>query len=170
MQIFHLTTAFLIMVVLCSQPTSLSAVSVIYPREPVTKTEGLLLSLKCTVRYKTEDCDIQTNWWQWNNSVPLQITDPNKYLITVNETETDEKRLRNIFLTFSSLNLQDSGFYQCDAKCLNSGTQAKGHLLRLNVTADPYKDLRVSTWSGQLKADAAALALSATLLLLLWCY
>lgn len=117
----------------------LCAVSVIYPREPVTKTEGLLLSLKCTVRYKTEDCDIQTNWWQWNNSVPLQITDPNKYLITVNETETDEKRLRNIFLTFSSLNLQDSGFYQCDAKCLNSGTQAKGHLLRLNVTGLSWK-------------------------------
>uniref|UniRef100_A0A671LEI8 Zgc:174945 n=1 Tax=Sinocyclocheilus anshuiensis TaxID=1608454 RepID=A0A671LEI8_9TELE len=169
MQIFHLTTAFLIMVVLCSQPTSLSAVTVIYSREPVTKTEGLSLSLKCTVRYKIQDCDIQTNWWHWNIDEPLQITDPNKYLITVNETEIDEHRLRNIFLTFSSLKLQDGGRYQCDAKCLDSGTAAKGHLLVLNVTVDPYKDLKLSTWSGQLNADAAVLAFSATLLLL-WCY
>ncbi|XP_059409165.1 uncharacterized protein zgc:174945 [Carassius carassius] len=169
MQIFYLTTMFLIMAVLCSQLISLSAVSVIYSREPVTKTEGLSLSLKCTVKYRIEDCDFETNWWKWNRDEPLQITDPNKYLITVNETETDEHRLRDIFLRFSSLNLQDSGRYQCDAKCLNSGTAAKGHLLVLNVTADPYKDLKVSTWSGQLKADAAVLALSTTLLLT-WCY
>ncbi|XP_073698768.1 short transient receptor potential channel 5a [Garra rufa] len=83
--------------------------------------------------------------------------DPNTYLITVNETERAEHRLRNIFLTISSLKLQDSGFYQCDATCLKSGTQAKGHFIRLNVTAYQYKGLKVSTWSGQLKADTASI-------------
>ncbi|KAF4118996.1 uncharacterized protein zgc:174945 [Onychostoma macrolepis] len=169
MQIFHPTVAFLIMFVLCSQPTS--AVIVRYPREPVTQTEGLSLSLKCTVEYRKKDCDIEAKWWYTNSYELLPIMDPNTYLITVNETELETKklRLRNIFLTISSLKLQDSGLYQCDAKCLDSGTQAKGHLVAVNITADPYKGLKVSTWSGQLKADAAALAFS-TILLLLRCY
>ncbi|XP_073699333.1 uncharacterized protein [Garra rufa] len=169
MPIFYPTAAFLIMVVLCIQPTSLSAVKVKYSRDPVTKTEGLSLSLKCTVEYKTQDCNIETNWWYENSSARFLLFDPNTYLITVNETETDEDRLRNIFLTFNSLKLQDSGSYQCDATCLNSGTQAKGHLVRLTVTADLNKGLKDSTWNSQSKADPAALALSA-LILLLWCY
>ncbi len=67
--------------------------------------------------------------------------DPNTYLITVNETELekDNHKLRDIFLTIGSLKLQDSGFYQCDATCLDSGTQAKGHLLFLNVTGLSWK-------------------------------
>ncbi|KAL1282687.1 hypothetical protein QQF64_001490 [Cirrhinus molitorella] len=167
MQIFQPTTAFLIMFVLCSQPNSLATVTVRYPREPVTKTEGLLLSLKCSVEYKTKDCDIEANWRYMNNSFEsLPLMDPNTYLITVNETERTEHRERNIFLTFNSLKLQDSGSYQCEAVCRNSGTQAKGHLVRLNVTADPYKGLKASTWSGRLKTDAAMLALSALILLL----
>ncbi len=103
-----------------------------YPREPVTTTEGLSLSLKCTVEYRKEDCDIEAKWCY----ELLPIMDPNTYLITVNETELekDNLRQRNIFLTISSLKLQDSGLYQCDAKCLNSGTQAKGHLVAVNVT------------------------------------
>lgn len=110
-----------------------------YPREPVTKTEGLSLSLKCTVEYRTEDCDIEAKWWYTNSYELLPIMDPNTYLITVNETNTNDKRLRNIFLTISSLKLQDSGLYQCDAKCLDSGTQAKGHLVPVNVTGLSWK-------------------------------
>ncbi|XP_050971645.1 mast/stem cell growth factor receptor kita [Labeo rohita] len=169
MQMLHLPAAFLIMVVFSSQLTSLATVSVIYSREPLTKTEGLSLSLKCTVEFKTKDCDIEAKWWYTNSSKLFPLVDPNSYLITVNETERAEHRLRNIFLTISSLKLQDSGFYQCDATCLNSGTQAKGHFVHLNVTAEPNKGLKFSAWSGHLKTDATALALSA-ILLLLWCY
>uniref|UniRef100_A0A671RYD0 Zgc:174945 n=1 Tax=Sinocyclocheilus anshuiensis TaxID=1608454 RepID=A0A671RYD0_9TELE len=124
MQIFHPTTAFLIMVVLCS----------------------LLWQW-------IQDCDIQTNWWYLNIRESVQITDPSRYLITVNETERDEYRLRNIFLTLNSLRCSDSGFYQNI----------------ILILTDPYKGLKFSAWSGQLKADAAALALSA-ILLILWCY
>uniref|UniRef100_A0A672MWX7 Zgc:174945 n=1 Tax=Sinocyclocheilus grahami TaxID=75366 RepID=A0A672MWX7_SINGR len=148
MQIFHPTTAFLIMVVLCSLLWQW-VMTVIYSREPVTKMEGL----KCTVKYKIQDCDIQTNWWYMNIRESLQITDPSRYLITVNETEREEYRLRNIFLTLNSLRRSDT----------------RGHLVHLIVTAEPYKGLKFSAWSGQLKADAAALALSAVLLIL-WCY
>lgn len=104
-----------------------------YSREPVTKTEGHFVSLKCEVQYEIQNCDIVTNWWYRNEPSKL-ITDPNQYLITVNETEKNQFRHRNIFLSFNSLSLKDSGYYQCDAKCLNSGTQGKGHLLFLNVT------------------------------------
>ncbi|CAM4500764.1 unnamed protein product [Leuciscus chuanchicus] len=127
-------------------------------------------SLTCEVHYEM-NCDIVslTNWWYIkpnpNEPESKPITDPNQYLITVKETEKEQFRNRNIFLSFNSVSLEDSGYYQCDAKCLNSGTQAKGHLLYLNVTADPNKDLKASTWSGQLKADEAVLALSAILFL-----
>ncbi|XP_043094201.1 uncharacterized protein zgc:174945 [Puntigrus tetrazona] len=168
MQLFHPTTAFLVFV-LCSELKSLAMVVVKYPREPVTKAEGLSMSLMCTVEYEREDCDIEAKWWYTNSTELLPIMDPNAFLITVNETKTNELRLRKISLTIRSLKLQDSGLYQCDAKCLNSGTQAKGHLVNVTVTADPYKGMKVSTWSGQLKADAAALICSA-ILLLLRCY
>ncbi|XDV14656.1 hypothetical protein PO909_014874 [Leuciscus waleckii] len=170
MQIFHPTSVFLTMVVLCSLLSSLAGVIVKYSREPVTKTEGHFVSLKCEVHYEM-NCDIVslTNWWYIkpnpNEPESKPITDPNQYSITVNETEKEQFRNRNIFLSFNSLSLEDSGYYQCDAKCLNSGTQAKGHLLYLNVTADPNKGLKASTWSGQLKADEAVLALSAILFL-----
>ncbi|KAK2908615.1 hypothetical protein Q8A67_004452 [Cirrhinus molitorella] len=134
MQMLHPPAVLLIMVVFISHLTFLTAVTVKYPHEMITKTEGLLLSLKCTVEYKTKDCDIQTTWWYKNSSEQFPIMDPNRYLIRVNETERAEHRLRNIFLTISSLKLQDSGSYQCDATCLNSGTQAKGHFVHLNVT------------------------------------
>ncbi|KAK7162124.1 hypothetical protein R3I94_004691 [Phoxinus phoxinus] len=166
MQIFHPTSVYLAMVVLCSLLSSLAGVLVRYSREPVTKTEGHFVSLKCEVQYEIQNCDIVTNWYI-NPSGPESkpITNPNQYLISVNETEKGQFRYRNIFLTFNSLSLEDRGYYQCDAKCLNSGTEGKGHLLYLNVTADPYKGLKVSTWSGQLKADEAVLALSAILFL-----
>ncbi|XP_056120513.1 uncharacterized protein zgc:174945 [Rhinichthys klamathensis goyatoka] len=165
MQIFPPTSVFLTMVVLCSLLSSLSGVVVKYSRETVTKTEGHFVSLKCEVQYDIQNCDIVTNWWYINGNKSKPITDPNHYLITVNETEKNQLSYRNIFLSFNSLSLEDSGHYQCDAKCLNSGTVGKGHLLYLNVKADPYKGLKVSTWSGQLKADKALLALSAILFL-----
>ncbi|XP_077061045.1 uncharacterized protein LOC143714027 [Siphateles boraxobius] len=166
MQIFHPTSVFLTMVVLCNLLSSLAGVLVKYSREPVTKTEGHFVSLKCEVQYEKQNCDIVTSWWYTNpNANQILITDPNQYLITVNETEKYQFRHRNIFLSFHSLSLENSGYYQCDAKCLNSGTQGKGHLLYLNVTADPYKGLKVSAWSGQLKADEGVLALSAILFL-----
>ncbi|XP_048053834.1 uncharacterized protein zgc:174945 [Megalobrama amblycephala] len=178
MQIFHPTSAPLIMAVFCSLLSSLvgGPVVVKYSREPVTKTEGHFLSLKCLVQYEIQNCDIVNNWWYIKpaegeaapETEPKLITDPNHYVITVNETQKEQMRQRNIFLSFNSLSLKDSGYYQCDAKCLNSGTAAKGHLVYLNVTADPYKGLKVSTWSGQLKADAAVLAFSA--ILFLCCY
>ncbi|XP_039507824.1 uncharacterized protein zgc:174945 [Pimephales promelas] len=165
MQIFHPTSVFLTMVVLCSLLSSLAGVRVKYSRETVTKTEGQFVSLKCEVQYDIQNCDIVSNWWYINGNELKPITDPNHYLITVNETGKNQLRSRNLFLSFYSLSLKDSGQYQCDAKCLNSGTEGKGHLLYLDVKADPNKGLQVSTWSGQLKADEALLALSAMLFL-----
>lgn len=109
-----------------------------YSREPVTETEGHSLSLKCEVQYEIQDCDIVNNWWYIKHAKREPevepITDPNQYVIEVNETQKEKLRHRNIFLSFNSLRLKDSGYYQCDAKCLNSGTVAKGHLVYLKVT------------------------------------
>jgi len=108
-------------------------VRVKYSRETVTKTEGQFVSLKCEVQYDIQNCDIVSNWWYINGNELKPITDPNHYLITVNETGKNQLRSRNLFLSFYSLSLKDSGQYQCDAKCLNSGTEGKGHLLYLDV-------------------------------------
>lgn len=107
-----------------------------YPREPFTKAEGDSLSLTCTVQFQTKACqDIKTKWCLLltpDNCKPL--IDPHRYLIHVNETEDEEYRFRRIFITFNSLRLEDSGYYQCNAKCEVSGTEAKGHYVHLDVT------------------------------------
>lgn len=106
-----------------------------YPREPFTKAEGDSLSLSCMVKFQRKSCkEIQTKWCFFrtpDNCEP--IIDPHRYIIHVNETEDIDYRLRRIFITFNSVRHQDSGYYQCNAKC-ESGTEAKGHLVHLNVT------------------------------------
>nr|NP_001076361.1 uncharacterized protein LOC793867 precursor [Danio rerio] len=163
MQISYPTSAFLI-AFLCSLLSSLSGLIVRYPREPVEEMEGRVLSFKCRLEYKTENCDISAKWWRVESeTISEPITDTNRFLITVNETKKDEQRHRDIVLTFKSLSIADRGYYQCNAKCLNSGTVGKGHVLTLNVKADPHKGLKASAWSGKLKTDVTVLVLSIVL-------
>ncbi|XP_056306636.1 uncharacterized protein zgc:174945 [Danio aesculapii] len=163
MQISYPTFAFLI-AFLCSLLSSLSGVIVRYSREPVEEMEGRMLSFKCRLEYKKEDCDISAKWWHVeSDAISEPITDPNRFLITVNETKKDDQRHRDIVLTFKSLSIADRGLYQCNAKCLNTQTVAKGHVLFLNVTADPHKGLKASAWSGKLKTDLTVLVLGIVL-------
>ncbi|XP_057188144.1 uncharacterized protein zgc:174945 [Triplophysa rosa] len=162
MQVSHPNSMFLLFAVFCYLPSYIAGVAVKYSREPFTKAEGASLSLTCMVQFGKKACkEIQSKWCLLltpDNCKPL--IDPHRYIIHVNETEDREYRLRRIFITFNSLNLQDSGYYQCNAKC-ESGTEAKGHLVHLAVTGP-----NVSKWSGQHKVDPALFTLS--VILLLW--
>ncbi|KAI7810775.1 hypothetical protein IRJ41_006474 [Triplophysa rosa] len=135
MQVSHPNSMFLLFAVFCYLPSYIAGVAVKYSREPFTKAEGASLSLTCMVQFGKKACkEIQSKWCLLltpDNCKPL--IDPHRYIIHVNETEDREYRLRRIFITFNSLNLQDSGYYQCNAKC-ESGTEAKGHLVHLAVT------------------------------------
>ncbi|XP_051983585.1 uncharacterized protein zgc:174945 [Xyrauchen texanus] len=170
MWIFYPSSVFLRVFVLCSLLSSIAGLTVKYSRVPVTKMEGHSLTLKCSLLYEKESCDdIQATWCFSHSAEDCEpFMDPHRYQIKVNETEQNQERLRDILMTFNSLRLQDSGYYQCNAKCTISGTQGKGHLVYLNVTADPYKGLNVSKSSGQFEADTTLLTLSG--ILLLWCY
>lgn len=93
-----------------------------------------MLSFKCRLEYNTQDCDISATWSRVESeAISKPITDPNRFLITVNETQNDEQRHRDMVLTFKSLSIADRGSYQCNAECLNTRTVAKGHVLFLNV-------------------------------------
>lgn len=105
-----------------------------YPREPFTKVQGDSLMLTCTVKFEMKACqDIQAKWCLLLTDNCKPLIDPHRYLIHVNETEGETFRFRRIYITFHSLTLHDGGYYQCNAKC-DSGTEAKGHLVHLNVT------------------------------------
>ncbi|TRZ02502.1 hypothetical protein DNTS_000079 [Danionella cerebrum] len=152
---------FLKMALCCSLMSTVAQISVKCPRKTVVKMEESSVSFECSVDYNLQDCDVDSVWQSVENSTfSLPIADSNRYTITVNERERGMDRQRNVLLTFKSLSSSDTGIYQCEAKCLNTDIKAKGHLVTLNVTADPNKGVGISLWSGKLKTDTVTLALS----------
>ncbi|XP_056592151.1 uncharacterized protein zgc:174945 [Triplophysa dalaica] len=134
MKVFRPNCMFLLFAVFCDLLSSIAGVAVMYPREPFTKAEGDSLSLTCMVRFQRKSCkEIQSKWCFFRTEDKCEpIIDPHRH--------------------------QDRGYYQCNAKC-ESGTEAKGHLVHLNVTGP-----NVSKWSGQHKVDPALITLSVVLL------
>lgn len=113
-----------------------STVRVRYSRDPIRRMERQSLTLNCTAEYEEEPCG--NVWVSWCLTVPGKqcetLTDPDRYVININETKSNMRRQQDAFITFIQLTLNDSGFYQCEAKCQRSQTSAMGHVINVTVT------------------------------------
>ncbi|KAF5902304.1 B- and T-lymphocyte attenuator isoform X1, partial [Clarias magur] len=107
-----------------------------YPRDPIRRSERQSLTLKCTAEYEEDACG--NVWVSWCLTVPAKqcetLTDPDRYVIHINETINIGRRQQDAFITFNQLTLNDSGIYQCEAKCQRSKTSAMGHVINVTVT------------------------------------
>ncbi|XP_047668938.1 uncharacterized protein zgc:174945 [Tachysurus fulvidraco] len=137
------TAFFLFFIALSTFPfTSKSIVQLKYPKQPVRRTEGQSLTLKCTAEYEEVPCgNILVDWCF---SVPEEcwnLIDPDRHLIQVNETKKDGGlRYRDVSITFTQLTLRDTGLYQCKAECQHFGASAVGHLINVTVTGQKETD------------------------------
>ncbi|XP_053475887.1 uncharacterized protein zgc:174945 isoform X2 [Ictalurus furcatus] len=139
------STAFLLVFIIPSTfpstPASIEAdiVQVKYPRHPVRRTEGQSLTIRCRAEYKEESCgSISVMWCLWATQDTCKpLTDPDRYLISINETIISGKtvfRHRDAFVTFVQLSLSDTSLYQCNAVCQSTRSTAMGHLINVTVT------------------------------------
>lgn len=105
-----------------------------YSRKEFQRTEGQPLTIKCTAEYKKKECeDIQVDWQLGQ----LKLINPDKYMISINETKMTNKtgfRERNVFMSVENLTITDNGMYQCIAVCNPNKTTATGHFIHVNVT------------------------------------
>lgn len=103
-------------------------------RESIETTEGQPLSLKCTAEYEEDQCgNVRVSWCFRISAKCHQLTDPDKYLIHINETKTGRNRMQDAFMSFTQLSLSDSGSYKCEAECEHGGATAMGHTIRVTV-------------------------------------
>lgn len=110
-------------------------VKVKYPREPVRRTERQPLTLKCTAEYEERLCgNVRVSWCLVFPTECEPLTDPDRYLIYINETTIGGNRKQDAFISFTQLNLSNTGLYQCKAICQQSGTSAMGHVINVTVT------------------------------------
>ncbi|KAG9262114.1 hypothetical protein AMEX_G23829 [Astyanax mexicanus] len=136
MAAWYSAAVFLAVLTFCkpSSPEPYNIMNVRYSRDPVGRTEGQSLTLKCTVEYNINQCFGLRNGWFLENK--QELMNPHAYLIRINETKMSnnpEFRRRDVTITFKRLFLNDSGLYQCVGKCAD-GPSAMGHLINLTVT------------------------------------
>ncbi|KAB5523286.1 hypothetical protein PHYPO_G00150830 [Pangasianodon hypophthalmus] len=157
------TALFLFLITISTFPSMLkSTVQVKYSRDPVRRTEGQPLTLKCTAEYEEENCgNIRVSWCLTSQ----ELTDPDRYLIHINETKIGGNRHRDAFITFTQLTVNSTGFYQCKAVCQHTGTTAIGHVISVNVTGDANKGLKTLNRSDRHSVDVFLLAISVFILL-----
>ncbi|CAL8339511.1 unnamed protein product [Gadus morhua 'NCC'] len=105
-------------------------VDVHYERKPFKELMGTPITLTCKTMYVYKWCRHMEVGWHQNGSVGL--TDPSRYLTTVNETISEDSRLRQVTTKILSLISEDNGDFQCIAKCEN-GEQARGHFIEVVV-------------------------------------
>ena len=93
---------------------------------------GTPLTLTCKSTYVYELCRHVEVGWHQNSGVGL--TDPSRYLTTVNETilKDNVSRCQQVTTKILSLTSKDNGDFQCLAKCDN-GEQARGHIIEVIV-------------------------------------
>ncbi|CAL8259363.1 unnamed protein product [Boreogadus saida] len=106
-------------------------VDVRYERKLFEELMGTPITLTCKTMYVYKWCHHMEVGWHQNQSVGL-LTDPSRYLTTVNETISEDSRLRQVTTKILSLISEDNGVFQCIAIC-GDREQARGHFIEVVV-------------------------------------
>uniref|UniRef100_A0A8D3B1K0 Ig-like domain-containing protein n=1 Tax=Scophthalmus maximus TaxID=52904 RepID=A0A8D3B1K0_SCOMX len=115
---------------------------VLYPQKTITVARGSSVKLSCDANYDSEQCGLVRVVWLQKDT---ELSDPDKYFTTVNETVSDgNMRRRQVVVEIVDLTTEDTGVYQCKGECEN-GETAMGHIIRISVkgtifTADADTD------------------------------
>lgn len=122
---------------LTSFPSVLSCVldylMVLYPQRTITPVIGSSVKLHCEAHYNLKKCGLVHVVWHKMNRQRTELTDPNTYFTTVNETVTENNRRRRQVVTeIINVSKLDKGQYQCDAEC-ETGEKAMGHFITIDV-------------------------------------
>ncbi|KAM4600698.1 uncharacterized protein ACJ7VT_020604 [Polymixia lowei] len=106
---------------------------VMYPRKTIVAAEGKSVTLTCKANYDFTQCNLVQVAWCRLSSQCDDLTDPSRYLTTVNETVLDgSMRQRQVVTEIVRLTLEDNGTFQCNAAC-DTGDDAKGHFIKIIV-------------------------------------
>ncbi|MEQ2297535.1 hypothetical protein AMECASPLE_035660, partial [Ameca splendens] len=108
---------------------------VVYPQTTFIAVTGSSAKLSCEANYDPQKCGMVHVVWHElakNTEKSMELTDPQRYFTTVNETTNDTGRRRQVVTEIISVTTKDDGRYQCKATCL-TGEQAMGHFVTINV-------------------------------------
>uniref|UniRef100_A0A3B4TBK2 Ig-like domain-containing protein n=1 Tax=Seriola dumerili TaxID=41447 RepID=A0A3B4TBK2_SERDU len=101
-------------------------------KNPTRKGKTDKMFVVSDANYDLEKCGLVQVVWR-HITKNADLTDPNKYLTTVNETQLDDNmRRRQVVTEILNLTREDNGDFQCEAKCEN-GNSAMGHLITITV-------------------------------------
>ncbi|XP_077950488.1 uncharacterized protein LOC144389491 [Gasterosteus aculeatus] len=124
----------LLLVSLCalsSTQEEKAALEVNYPQSRVAAAPGSSLRLLCHVTYDVAQCgQLRAAWYQSGSPSDVELTDPSRYVTTVNETE-DGARRRRVMTEIVHVTPRDEGRFQCKAECKDGG--AVGHFIQVTV-------------------------------------
>ncbi|AWP15744.1 Hypothetical protein SMAX5B_005306 [Scophthalmus maximus] len=121
----------LLVVTLCVQSAQDKVtLEVLYPQKTITVARGSSVTLSCDANYDSEQCGLVRVVWLQKDT---ELSDPDKYFTTVNETVSDgNMRRRQVVVEIVDLTTEDTGVYQCKGECEN-GETAMGHIIRISV-------------------------------------
>ena len=103
---------------------------VLYQKRSITESSGSSIKLSCKANYDLEQCGLVHVAWTQKDT---ELTDPSKYITTVNETvSVTNMTLRQVETEVLDLTTDDAGEFQCKASC-EKGDKAMGHFIRLKV-------------------------------------
>ncbi|XP_042346844.1 uncharacterized protein zgc:174945 [Plectropomus leopardus] len=124
----------LLVVTLCvSSAQDKDPLNVRYKSETITSPRGSSVKLTCNVFYDFELCSLPHVVWCHLSKQSVELTDPRRYLTTVNETVSeDNMRHRQVVTEILSLTPEDSGQFQCKAECEGIET-VLGHYIWITV-------------------------------------
>ncbi|XP_071326532.1 uncharacterized protein [Trachinotus anak] len=124
----------LLLVTLCVSSAEDTDILVVrYQQKSMALARGSSVKLSCEANYDLEQCGLVHVVWCHTSKQGAELTDPRKYLTTVNETETaGSMRRRQVVTEILQLTREDNGEFQCKAQC-EKGASAMGHFIRLTV-------------------------------------
>lgn len=113
---------------------------VLYPQSAFFVYSGSSSTLSCEAKYDFIRCGLLHVVWQKNDEntkKSSELTDPNRYVTTVNETIiAGNMRRRQVRTDILSVRGKDQGQYQCRAQC-EAGETAMGHYITIKVRERP---------------------------------